>query len=392
MHGRHRQRRPGAGRLRRPQCARRNDRRVFATRLIHSGQEPDARRRQDPRRRKPRHAGVGVRAADFRQPRRHHRSARGRADRRALRRVGRARRPGDRDQPHPQSARLHRRQRHRARSRGRAHGDTENRADQADCGNVPVPSRRHARFRDDPVALSRVCASPRARRQERSEPGVAAAASDCDRPAADQCPGRYHQLHDLRPRPPAARVRRREGEGQSRGASCPRRRDPHRARRQDLHARRQRVRDRRRARRRVARRHHGRRGERMFRTNNRRSDRVGAVGPDQHRPHRPQARDQFRRALPVRARRRPGFHGAGTGARDPPGARPVWWRAVGHHGCRRSDRTGARHRLSAERSEAPGGPRREPGRYQTDPRRPRLWARRHGRITRGDRAVVATGR
>ena len=118
----------------------------------------------------------------------------------------------------------------------------------------------------------------------------------------------------------------------------------------------------------------------------------GAVGPDQHRPHRPQARDQFRRALPVRARRRPGFHGAGTGARDPPGARPVWWRAVGHLGCRRSDRTGARHRLSAERSEAPGGPRREPGRYQTDPRRPRLWARRHGRITRCDRAVVATGR
>ena len=38
------------------------------------------------------------------------------------------------------------------------HGDTENRADQADCGNVPVPSRRHARFRDDAVAVSRVCA------------------------------------------------------------------------------------------------------------------------------------------------------------------------------------------------------------------------------------------
>ena len=31
----------------------------------------------------------------------------------------------------------------------------------------------------------------------------------------DQCAGRHHQLHDLRPRPPAACVRRRQGEGQS---------------------------------------------------------------------------------------------------------------------------------------------------------------------------------
>ena len=41
-------------------------------------------------------------------------------------------------------------------------------------------------------------------------------------------------------------------------------------------------------------------------------DRIGAVGADQHRADRPQARHQFRRPLPLRARRRSGLHAAGA--------------------------------------------------------------------------------
>src|SRR4029450_2006978 len=42
----------------------------------------------------------------------------------------------------------------------------------------------------------------------------------------------------------------------------------------------------------------------------RRADRIGPVERDQHRPPRSQARHQFGRALPLRARRRSGLHGA----------------------------------------------------------------------------------
>ena len=48
---------------------------------------------------------------------------------------------------------------------------------------------------------------------------------DRDRAAPDQRAGRHHQLHHLRPRPAAARVRRRQGARQSRGAPRARRRD-----------------------------------------------------------------------------------------------------------------------------------------------------------------------
>ena len=68
--------------------------------------------------------------------------------------------------------------------------------------------------------------------------------------------------------------------------------------------------------RRIARRHHGRRGHRLLGDDHRRADRIGAVGPAQHRADRPQARHQFGRALPLRARRRSRLHGAGPRARD----------------------------------------------------------------------------
>ena len=96
-----------------------------------------------------------------------------------------------------------------------------------------------------------------------------------------------------------------------------------RARRQDLQARRHDLRDRRRQRRGIARRHHGRRTLGLRREHHRRADRIGALGSDQHRADRAQARDQFRCALPLRARRRSELHGAGPRTGDPDGARPV---------------------------------------------------------------------
>ena len=64
---------------------------------------------------------------------------------------------------------------------------------------------------EDAIAVPGLRAAAGARRQERPIAGVAAEAADLDRPAPDQCAGRHHQLHDLRPRPAAACVRRRQG-------------------------------------------------------------------------------------------------------------------------------------------------------------------------------------
>ena len=73
----------------------------------------------------------------------------------------------------------------------------------------------------------------------------------------------------------------------------------------------------------VDRRHHGRRAFGLRRDDDRRADRIGAVGPAQHRADRPQARHHHRRALPLRARRRSGLHGARPRSCDPHGARPL---------------------------------------------------------------------
>ena len=118
---------------------------------------------------------------------------------------------------------------------------------------IPLPGRGQARFRRLAVALPGLCAAPGARRQECAFARVAAEAADRDRAAPDQCAGRHHQLHHLRPWPPAARVRRQKGQGRSRGAPRAERRATARARRQDLHARQRHVRDRRRQRSGIAR-------------------------------------------------------------------------------------------------------------------------------------------
>ena len=109
-------------------------------------------------------------------------------------------------------------------------------------------------------------------------------------------------------------------EGRPHRAPRPRGRKRARARRQDLCARREQRRHRRRRGRRVDRRRDGRRAFGLRRDHDRRADRERAVGPQQHRPHRAQARHRHRRALSFRARRRSGLlrprRGTGDAAGD----------------------------------------------------------------------------
>ena len=88
--------------------------------------------------------------------------------------------------------------------------------------------------------------------------------------------------------------------------------------------------DRRRERRRVDRRDHGRRAFRLRRDDARRADRERALGPDEHRPHRPEARDHDRRALSLRARRRSRLLRARLRSRDRVRALDLRRRAVAH--------------------------------------------------------------
>ena len=104
------------------------------------------------------------------------------------------------------------------------------------------------------------------RRQERRRAGLDAAAAEGGRPAADQCAGRRDQLHQPRPRPAAARLRRRQAQGRHPRAARQEGREVRRPRRQDPRGRRDHVRDRRRSRRAGLRRHPRRRGHRLHRT------------------------------------------------------------------------------------------------------------------------------
>ena len=130
-------------------------------------------------------------------------------------------RAGDRDQPHAQPARLHRRQRHRARSRRHLDRRLQGPPAEAGEGHVPLPGQGDARFRRDALALPGLRPAAGQGRQERPVARVAAEAAHRHRPAPDQRAGRHHQLHHLRPRPPAARVRRRQGARPSHRAARP---------------------------------------------------------------------------------------------------------------------------------------------------------------------------
>ncbi len=186
LHGRYRRRRAGAGGVRRAQCAHRHERRVRAARRLHSRARtsrsasatsaasraaacwsPDAELQISDD-----HDGIIDLPADAPVGA-------------SLRRMGRARRSGDRDQPHAQPAGLHRRRRHRARSRRRRHGHVHRaHADQAGEGRVPLPGHGDARLRRDAVALPGLRAAAGARRQERPVAGLAAEAAHGDRASA----------------------------------------------------------------------------------------------------------------------------------------------------------------------------------------------------------------
>src|SRR5581483_6114596 len=66
-------------------------------------------------------------------------------------------------------------------------------------GHVPLPGFGDARFRRDAAALPRLRAAAGEGREERTLARVAAEAAQGNRAASDQCAGRHHQLHHLRP-------------------------------------------------------------------------------------------------------------------------------------------------------------------------------------------------
>ena len=68
-------------------------------------------------------------------------------------------------------------------------------------GEFPCPVSVTLDFGATPSLCPGFRAASCARRQERAVAGVDAAAAHRDRAAADQCAGRHHQLHHLRPRP-----------------------------------------------------------------------------------------------------------------------------------------------------------------------------------------------
>ncbi len=141
-------------------------------------------------------------------------------------------------------------------------------------------------------------------RAQRAEPEMAAGPAHRARPAADQRAGRRNQLFHVRPWPPAARVRCRQGYG--RGAD-----DPPRSRgefpgteRARLHCHGGGLRDRRRGRGAVARRSDRRRSHWLRRGDHQRVCRMRPLRPGPHRPDRTAAPDRLRRPPAFRARHR----------------------------------------------------------------------------------------
>ena len=138
-------------------------------------------------------------------------------------------------------------------------------------------------------------------------------------------------------------------------------------------------------------RHHGRRALGLRREHHRRADRIGAVGPAQHRPDRAQARHQFRRALPLRARRRSELHGAGPRACDANGAGALRRHAVRDHRRRQGGSAGQDHRFPDDRTEAARRPRSAAAGNAPRAAEARLRRRGPGPAREGRGAVVAAG-
>ena len=141
--------------------------------------------RHHPRRREPRHAGVGVRAADLRRPRRHHRPAGRRAGRHSLTRNTPASTmpvidinltPNRPDCTGVNGI---------ARDLAAADiGTFKERTPKPVKGEFPCPVSVTLDFGQTPSAVPGVRAAPRARRQERPVAGLAAEAAQGDRACA----------------------------------------------------------------------------------------------------------------------------------------------------------------------------------------------------------------
>ena len=393
---RHGRRRAGAGRLRRPERPGRAQDGVRAARRRDPGKENHPEQGRDPWRRVERHAVLGSRTRDLGGGRRDSRTARGCAGRRDLRRLCRARRPGHRDQPDPQSAGCDGGRRHRPRSRGGRPRPASEPTGRAGSGHLPVSRRRLPRSRGGgrgPRAGLR--AAPRARRAQWPVAGLAPGAAEGDRAAPRQCARRRHELPVVRPGAPSARLRCGKGERRAPRAPRARRRTPARARRPHLRARPRGRRHRRRPRGRIARRHHGGRGLGLRPRDDGRPHRIRPLGPDEHRPERAAARHQQRRALPLRAGGRPGRLPARARSRDGDGARSLRRDAVGRRARRDGARAGPSHRLPVERGPSAHRSRPADVGHGGHPRTARLRTRAcrgQRRRSRRQGAVVPAGR
>ena len=225
---------------------------------------------------------------------------------------------------------------------------------------------------------------------------MAAEAAHRHRPAPDQRAGRHHQLHHLRPRPAAARVRRRQGAAAI--SPCAARKPARQLLALDgktYTLDESDVRDRRRERRRnrspaswAARRPAARETTTDVLIESALWDAA------QHRADRPQARHQFRRALSLRARRRSGLHACRGSS---------WRRSMVLDLCggdavrdpRRRRSAGAGARSSISRSPRSRGSPASTCRCRRCARvlePSRLLRRRPGRRREGRGAVVAPGR
>ena len=130
--------------------------------------------------------------------------------------MGRARRSGDRRRRHPQPAGLHGRPRHRPRPRRRRARHAEaGRGRPTIAGAFPCPVEIRT---DDPEGCPAFYGRVDPRRPQRPLAGLAAAAAEGGRPAADQRPGRHDQLRHAELRPAAPRLRPRQA---SRARSSP---------------------------------------------------------------------------------------------------------------------------------------------------------------------------
>ena len=261
-------------------------------------------------------------------------------------------RPGHRDRRHPEPPRRARRRRHRPRPRRPRPRPPDHPGGRARPRRLPQPGRHLPRPRRRRRGLPAVRRPPDPRRPERPLAAVAAGPAARHRPPPDLRARRHHQLRHLRPQPPAARLRRRQGPRPDHRPPRPPRREADRPRRQGLRLRRLRDPGLRRQRPGGDRRRHGRPAHRRHRRNHRRLRRGRLVRPDPHRPHRPPPEDQLRRPLPLRARRRPGLHPRRHGARHPHDPRALRRRALRGRDRRRRPE----HHARATATTRPGSP------------------------------------